>query len=62
MEVGLAERGDVEPAQRVPGGTLAVEQRVVQIQPVDKEHTAVDGDLQKRNNPGRARSMPRGGG
>jgi len=52
MKVRLTESGDIQPAQRAPRDALAVEQRVVQVQSVDKEDAAVDGDLQKRKNPG----------
>jgi hypothetical protein len=52
VQVGLAKRGDIEPAQRTTRLPLRIQERVVQIQTVDKEDAAVDVCLQKRKNPG----------
>ena len=52
MQVRLAERGDIQLTQLMTCHSLRIEKRVVQIQTIDEEDTAVDDCLQKRKNPG----------
>jgi len=42
VEIGRAQREDIELAQGAAQGALAVEQRVIEVEAVDKEDRAVD--------------------
>ena len=63
VQIGATQPGNVEPAETVADSALSIEDGVVQVETVDKEDAAVDGDLPKgskkrKKAPG---SQPRGG-
>ena len=62
VQIGATQPCNVEPTETVANSALSIEDRVVQVQTVDKEDAAVDGDLPKGSKKSKAPgSQPRGG-